>query len=155
MSDADTPSWALNHKPAPPQRWKPGQSGNPKGRPKGVPNKRTLLIQSLADEAPAIIAALIEKAKAGDTAAAGLLIARVIPALRPRAEPVSFELDTQNKSLTQQGQQVLQAMADGDLDPDTSKMVLDAISSFAGLRQVDDLAARLDALEGRIAKGPR
>jgi hypothetical protein len=36
----------------PPQRtrWKPGQSGNPKGRPKGVKNLNTILIETLGQK---------------------------------------------------------------------------------------------------------
>jgi len=150
-SDTHEPSWLKNHVPAPPQRWKPGQSGNPAGKKKGTLNKKTLAAQAIVDEAGAILDVVVAKAKAGDMTAAALIINRLIPTLRPRAERVNFELDTKG-SLTEQGEQVLQAMADGELDPDTSKMVLDSIGAFAGLKQIDELAARIEALEGRASR---
>ena len=142
------PSWLKNHVPAPPHRWPPGTSGNVKGRPAGTPNRRTLAAKTLLEEIGAVLNVLISKAKAGDVAAAGLLLGRVIPTLRPRAETVQFALDTKG-SLVEQGEQVLQAMADGSLDPDTAKQILDSISAFAGLRQVDELAERIAKLEQR------
>ncbi len=44
------------------------------------------------------------------------------------------------------------AVAAGDVDPDTGKLLIDAISAFAGLRQVDELALRLDQLEANMGR---
>ena len=148
--DDGAPAWLKNHVPAPPQRWKPGQSGNPAGKKRGTLNKRTLAAQAIVDDAGAILDVVIARAKAGDMTAAALIVNRLIPTLRPRAERVHFTLDTR-ASLTEQGEQVLQAMADGELDPDTSKMILDSIGAFAGLKQIDELGARIESLERRAS----
>lgn len=64
-----------------PHKWKKGQSGNPKGRPK-LPDIRELLAKVLGDEkdgksaAEAILAALRAKAARGDVRAAELLLDR-------------------------------------------------------------------------------
>lgn len=51
-------------------RFKPGQSGNPAGKPKGARNKATMLIEELLDgEANAIGRKAVEMAKNGDTTA--------------------------------------------------------------------------------------
>ena len=152
-TNIDEPSWLKNYVPAPPQRWVKGQSGNPAGKKRGTLNKRTLAAQAIVDETGAILDVVIAKAKAGDMTAAALIINRLVPTLRPRAERVQFEFDAKG-SLAQQGEQVLQAMADGDLDPDTSKAVLDSISSFAGLRQIDELLRRIEAIEVRRDESP-
>ena len=61
-------------------RFKPGQSGNPAGRPPGSRNKTTLLAQGLLDSnAEALIKKLIQMALEGDTAAMRLAIERILP----------------------------------------------------------------------------
>lgn len=64
---------------------------------------------------------------------------------------MQFELDA-NAPLTQQARQILQAVSAGDIDPITGKLLIDSISAFAGLREVDELAQRLDALESNIIR---
>jgi hypothetical protein len=51
-------------------RWKPGTSGNPRGRMPGVPDRRRLLRDQLAGELPEIVRRLVDAAKGGDIAAA-------------------------------------------------------------------------------------
>ena len=65
-----------------PHKWKKGQSGNPAGRPKKLPELRELLANVLGDEkdgktaAEAILMALRAKATKGDVRAAELLLDR-------------------------------------------------------------------------------
>ena len=65
------------------QRGRPfesGQSGNPKGRPKGSRNKTTLLAESLLEgDADAIMRKLLEKAKEGDLTALRICLDRLLP----------------------------------------------------------------------------
>ena len=65
-----------------PYKWKKGQSGNPKGQPRKLPELRELLANVLGDEkdgksaAEAILMALRAKATKGDVRAAELLLDR-------------------------------------------------------------------------------
>ena len=54
-------------------KFKPGQTGNPNGRPKDK-TPATLLRKSISKAMPDIILTLIEQAKNGDTAAAKVLL---------------------------------------------------------------------------------
>ncbi len=126
--------------------FKVGESGNPNGRPVGSKNKKTLLAEELEQAASGVQAVVIAKALEGDMSAASLVMTRVHPPLRPRAERVQFELNP-DMPLAAQAQQVLVAVASGDIDPDTGQMLVNLISSFAGIRQVDDLQRRIEALE--------
>lgn len=128
--------------------FQPGQSGNPAGRAPGSRNRKSVLAEELQESGSAVQAVVIAAALAGDMQACGLVMTRIHPPLRPRAERVQFELDT-SRPLTEQAAQVLSAVATGEIDPETGQLLINCISSFAGIRQVDDLQARLEALEGR------
>lgn len=79
----------LTEKPVkgPISRWKPGQSGNPAGRPKGAKNKITymkLVLEGemrsqIKDHMAEILAIAIDKAKSGDTSMIKLLIDKTMP----------------------------------------------------------------------------
>lgn len=134
---------------SPPARWKPGmKSPNPSGRPKGIIDKRTKLTQALADEAPAITRVVIEAAKAGDLQAASLVLARVCPPLKANSERVQFTLDP-GRSLADQAQQILAAVAEGKVDPETGKTLIGCIQSVAGIRAVEELEHRIILLEAK------
>ncbi|MEQ1663022.1 MAG: DUF5681 domain-containing protein [Thiobacillus sp.] len=145
------PDWLQKYKdenPSGGQRgWLPGQSGNPAGRPKGAKNKKTALVEAFENEGSAIARKVIEAALAGDMQAANICLSRLSPPLRARAEKVQFEL-TPDAPLTTQAQQILTAVAAGDVDPETGQLLINCIASFAGLKATDELEARLAALEG-------
>ncbi len=71
--------------------WKPGQSGNLRGKPTGVRNKATLAVLALMESgAKEITTAVVEAAKAGDLTAARMILDRLAPPAKER--PVSVEL---------------------------------------------------------------
>lgn len=71
-------------------RWKPGQSGNPAGRPKGAKNKITMLRQALEGELRVqigphmadILMIAIDKAKEGNEAMIKLLLDKTLPSIK-------------------------------------------------------------------------
>jgi hypothetical protein len=125
-------------------RWRPGQSGNPAGRPKGA-GEIGKLRAAIGQAVPDILAALIEQARAGDVQAARLLLERALPAVKPVELPEAVPL--QGETLTQQGQSVLRLLAAGELGPGQAAGLLAAIGTLARLAEVDELARRIDALE--------
>src|SRR5258708_33048498 len=78
-------------------QFQPGQSGNPKGRPRGSRNATTLALEALLDgEAESLTRKAIELAKAGDMQALKLCMDRIAP---PRKDsPVSFALQPMKAS---------------------------------------------------------
>jgi hypothetical protein len=65
--------------------FKPGQSGNPNGRPMGALNKTTLAAQALLDgEAETITRKCIDLAMEGDGTALRLCLSRILPVKRER-----------------------------------------------------------------------
>ncbi|OJA07375.1 hypothetical protein QHL1GM_07875 [Halomonas sp. QHL1] len=98
------------------------------------------------DSGKEIARVVCEKALEGDMQAANIVLSRLQPPLRSRAERVNFQLDS-DAPLTQQARQVLEAVSTGDIDPETGKLLIDSISAFAKLREQDELATRLELIE--------
>ncbi|MDE1947544.1 MAG: hypothetical protein KGL43_02790 [Burkholderiales bacterium] len=132
-----------------PGRWKPGESGNPRGRKPGsgeVGKLRT----SIAKHVPEIITKLVEQAKGGDPGAARLLLERVIPPLKAAEQPAPIDLP--DGALSEQGRAVLAAAGTGTLAPGQAAQLLAGLGALAKLIETDELAARIAALEARSGK---
>lgn len=125
--------------------WKKGQSGNPKGRPRGS-TPSAALRDAIKQAMPAVLQALIAKATAGDVNAAIALAKMALPPLRASEEAVPINLPT-GDSLTQQGQAVLDAIGRGEIGPHQGQALLSALADLAKLRESDDHEQRLRALE--------
>lgn len=126
-------------------QFKPGKSGNPAGRPKGVPDRRTKWREALEPHGEALVSKAVELALEGDSQALRLCLERLVPAHKPKAEPVQFELA--GESLTEKAESVLGAISNGELDPSTGKALLDSIASLVRVQEVDEIRRRLDQLE--------
>lgn len=157
MADTIAPPWGTDWKPTPPPisteprgpgnpAWQPGVSGNPRGRPPGRPDKRLLATQQMLDEMRNIVAVLVGKALEGDTNAASIVLAKVLPSVKAQAEKVSFEFDA-SLPISEQVAQVLDAVAAGAVAPDVGRLIIDSIKSLADVRATEELAARIEALE--------
>lgn len=135
--------------PAPPGgRWLKGQSGNPKGRPPGIVDRRQKLQNAFADDAVDIARVVIAKAMEGDMQAANIALARIAPPLRAAAERVQFELAPE-RPLSEQASQILQAIADGKVDPETGKTLIGCLQAVSGIKAAEELEERIIVLEAR------
>lgn len=152
VTTATAPPWLDGPAQPPaaaPAKWVKGMpSPNPKGRPRGIIDKRTKVTQALMDDAPAVARVVIDAALEGDLQACGIVLARVAPALRPEAYPVQFAFD-ESAPIARQIEQVLVAMASGGLAPDVGKQIIDAIGTLSNARAVEELEARIITLEAK------
>lgn len=126
-------------------RWKKGQSGNPGGRPPGDVRLSELRAQ-IAVHVPELVEKLLVQAREGDVAAARLLIERVLPPVKATEKPE--EVSIPEGSLTEKGNAILAAVSAGQLAPGQGAVLISAIGSLARVVEVDELAARVAALEG-------
>lgn len=133
-----------------PGRWKPGESGNPKGKPPGSGELQRLRA-SIAADVPEILAGLVASARAGDAQAAKLILERVFPAVKPVEHAQQIPLP-EGGNLTAQGRAVLTAVAAGHLAPGQGSQLLSAIGALARVSEIDELTARIDKLEQQNAK---
>ena len=125
-------------------KWKPGQTGNPKGRPPGQ-SEITTLRKSIMNDAPEILAGLVTAAKAGDVQAARLILERVLPPVKPMEQAIELELS--GDTLTDQGRAVLSAIAAGVLAPAQGSQLIAAIGALARVAEIDEFDERLTKLE--------
>ena len=128
-------------------RWKKGESGNPSGRKPGT-GRVAKLRDSIATHIPEIITQMVSKAKEGDVQAARLLLERVIPPLKSTESSVSITLP-ENATLSEQGQTIIQSIADGTLTPGQGQALLSGLGSQARLIEITELEERITALENK------
>ena len=129
-------------------RFKPGQSGNPNGRPKGSLNATTLAAQALLDgEAEALTRKAIELAKGGDLAALRLCMDRLLPPRKDR--PVSLDLPRIDsaRDAPKAISALLAAVAAGELAPSDAGEVTKLLDAYARAVEINELAERVDNLE--------
>lgn len=126
-------------------RFKPGHSGNPKGRPK-TKITATDLRQRLAKDADQIIESVVQAALTGDIQAARLVLERIIPAIKPIELPVQILIPTES-SLTDQGRAILAAVSGGQIAPGQGAALLTGVGTLAKVIEIDELIKRVAALE--------
>lgn len=129
--------------------FKPGKSGNPRGRPVGSKNRLTAIREALITPAEAreVVGVLVASARNGDTQAAGILLDRLWPRLRPSSPAIAFPLP--ETDLASQAEAVMREAAAGALPVQEAAAIVASLSSVARIKQVSDFEARLKALELR------
>ena len=136
-----------------PTQFKPGQSGNPAGKPKGTRNATTLALEALLDgQASALTQKAINLALAGDMAALRLCLDRILP---PRKDsPVAFdlpEMKTLNDAVPAMGA-LVKAVGQGDLTPTEAGELTKMVQAFAKIIETAELEERVRKLEEAIDK---
>jgi hypothetical protein len=140
-------------RPDKPWQFKPGQSGNPGGRPRGSRNKTTLAVEALLDgEAEVLTRKAIELAKAGDLSALRLCLDRIAPARKDR--PVHFELPKLERAAdaVAASAAIVAAVASGELTPSEASELSKVIDAFTRAMETHDFEDRLSRLEHRTEK---
>ena len=123
-----------------------GKSGNPKGRPRGIRDKRVELRSLLEPHAAELVQKAVELAKDGDSAALRLCLDRLIPTLKARDEPTKGRWEGVDAG-ADLGRAVLRSMAAGEVTPDQASAMMGAIAAHSRIVEVDELERRVAALE--------
>ena len=124
-------------------QFKPGQSGNPKGRVKGKPLLVTELRTAIEAKSDEIFQAVINAAINGDMAAAKILIDKICPSLKPQAMGISLSVKS---TLVEQGDEVIRGTMAGEIPPDIGAQLITALSNQGKLVEVQELAERLSRI---------
>ena len=136
--------------------WKKGQSGNPRGRPKGSRNKATLLaIAAMEGELTDVVKVVIDAAKGGDMAAARLVVDKLIPTTRERPLSIALPDVTSVDDCATAQAKVLAAVATGVILPGEGETLAGLIEHQRRSLETSDLAARMTALEEQLKERGR
>ncbi len=153
MTETPTqPEWRTNYQPKRTPGFKPGVSGNPKGRPKGSKDKRTLIVTEFEKAGSEVARVVVEKAKAGDLRAAELLLQRIEPPLKPQAPRVRFSIDP-DQSIAEQSKALLVACSEGQISPEQFRLLMDCLSAYVGLKDVESFLSELKKLRSEFHGG--
>ena len=141
----------MTNKRTPPAAWKPGESGNPRGKPKGAINKTTRLALELFEGGIKNIAeVVIKQAQDGDLTAARLVLDKLVPNARERAVELPGLPSTENPAGVAEAQAaILQAVASGDLTPGEAATLSGIVENRRKAIETRELELRIQALEER------
>ena len=131
-------------------QFKPGQSGNPRGRPKGARNKSTVAAEALLDgESEALTRRCIDLAMEGDPTALRLCLSRILPVRRERT--ISLDLPALEGSQDSLGAigRVLEAVGAGMITPSEGQAVASLLETHRRTFEVEELEHRIEALEAQ------
>jgi Family of unknown function (DUF5681) len=114
-----------------PSRWKPGQSGNPKGMPRGSRHKRTLLLEGLMGErGDELVKKAVELGISGDAASLKICLDRILPP--PKSRPFRFKLPPLHTIADAQAalSQLVAGVAAGEVLSDEAATLANIVNSF-------------------------
>ncbi len=93
-------------------KFKPGQSGNPSGKPKGTLNNKTRWLQLLESHADELVKEAINLAKSGDANTLRFCLERLIPKAKDRLINLTLPKDMDEpKALLEIGNLILKNVA--------------------------------------------
>lgn len=122
-----------------------GQSGCPTGRPKGIPDRRRKMTESILNDLEGILNVVKARAADGDMQAASLLLARTLPTMKAEGERLQFEFDA-TLSPAKMLAQVTQAVANGDLSIEQGRQFADMVRQLAEVKALDGQGDKADKL---------
>jgi len=139
-------------------QFKPGVSGNPSGRPKGIRNAGNLMSEALKtyseehgiDAQQEIINRIVSQALEGDTQSQKMIVDRLSPSFKSIMPPV--ELPKMPKDIFKKGERIISLVASGEISSDIARDLLSGLSSLMNVKEKTDLEERLKNLEEVYAK---
>jgi hypothetical protein len=118
------------------------------GRPKGERTRLAAALDAIAAaDAEAVLAAVLEAAKAGDMGAAKLILDRLWPAPKGRALELDLPPVEDAGGLVLAMAALVSTMADGTVTPDEARTIAAVLSEQRMAIETGDLAQRIEVLE--------
>ena len=134
-------------------RFRPGQSGNPTGKPKGARHRITVMAEKLMEgSAESVVQSVLSAAEQGDMIAARLVLERIAPVRKGR--PVSLPLPAVNTAgdVLAALSTTIKAMGEGRLTPDEAATVVGVLEVKRRAIETAELEKRIIDLEERASK---
>ena len=137
-------------------RFKPGTSGNPKGKPQGARHKTTLAAMALlSGEAEALTRVAIDKALEGDLTALKLCLDRIIPPSKDHPVDCNLPKMTTVSDLPGFTGALLDAVATGQIGASEGEKLCKIVTAHTQAIQVSDFEQRIADLETAMKGKPK
>jgi hypothetical protein len=131
--------------------FRPGQSGNPAGKPKG-PHKTTRDLRKIVNAAtPAFARQVIKQVKAGDPHSQMLFAGHLLTKTKINPEPVEVPKPQTAAEAAEQAAEVYAGVAKGEIDFDTAQTMLASLHGFTGALNVMELERQIGELRQEVA----
>ena len=128
--------------------FKKGISGNPKGRPKGIIDKRQKLRIDLEERAEELLEVMIQQALEGDAQIQKILLSRILPPAKGEYAPVMLNL--KSGSFTGLSFSIFQSAANGDISLTTASELLSALNLSMKIKETEELEWRVSKIEEKL-----
>jgi hypothetical protein len=132
------------------KQFKKGQSGNPKGLPKGYITRAKWLDNIIGDKKDELLIRAQQMALQGNTRIMEVLLDRWLPS-RPMDEPVPIQLKD-CKSRGEKISRIYEALSNETITPIQAERLISTVEKEAKIIEVDELEKRITNLEGMIQK---
>ena len=126
--------------------FKRGQSGNPKGRPRGAIGKRAQFSQFLESYSNQLVEKVIELALTGDVNALRICIERIVPKTNREAIDIEIPEKLDKETSRDISRKILKAIVDGKLSVDEGDKLIRLINNRCRefeFENTDSLLARV------------
>lgn len=127
--------------------FKPGQSGNRAGRPRGLKDRRTLFRDMVEPSCPQLVQKAVDMALDGNEPMLRLLLERILPA-KPKEEPINISL--QHGSQLEKTKAIFLALSKGKALPSEATELLRAVVMECKVYETTEFEQRLKKLEETI-----
>lgn len=130
--------------------YKPGESGNPKGWPKGKKQARAARVRALInDKTGVIVEKILANAENGDVASMQMFCKHLMPRHRFVPEPVDLPPAADLVEIRAQIAKLASLAASGELDLDSMTQIARTLALAAGLRleELEDILAEKEGAE--------
>lgn len=137
-------------------RFKPGQSGNPAGRPKGSVSPATRFRNKLAAHGDELLDLALAQVRKGEGKSNTLLVnllTFIVGQQRGELAAVKIEGMAEAKTYEEKLQALETAVVNGEISPDASKLIVDQLKTAEEARQLNAINDRIRRLEGRLIAG--
>jgi Family of unknown function (DUF5681) len=129
-------------------RFHAGQSGNPRGRPKGSLNRSTLLLRDLlADDGEEVVRRAIADAKKGKPIALRLVLERLVPPATSNAAVIELPAVAKAADVAEAAREIIAAAARGELTLAEAREWMALLERQRLAIETQDLTVRLEILE--------
>jgi len=140
-------------------RFEKGKPPGP-GRPPGLRNKITLMLEKLANEGTEkVLCSVLDKAAKGDMYAAAIVLARTWPRRRGRSITLDLPPVADTASLVAAQAAVIAAMASGEITPEEAQSIAALLEAQRRTIETHDHALQIEELkvqmkERQAGRGP-